>query len=195
MAIRRWPAGVICPTCGSDKAKFSEKRRLWTCNKHHSRREFSIKVGSLCEDSAIGLDKWLTAIWLLSNCKNGISSCELARDLNVTQKTAWFMLHRIRLALQDETFGSKLDGEVEVDETFIGGKARNMHLDVKKRRITGTGGRDKTAVMGILERGGYVRAQVVPSHISQLAVPSGVQSRLCKLSGICEIHLRKVQFP
>src|SRR5450759_4363452 len=90
----------------------------------------------------------LTALWLLSNCKNGISSCELARDLSVTQKTAWFMLHRIRLALQDETFGSKLGGEVEVDETFIGGKARNMHLDVKQRRITGTGGRDKTAVMG-----------------------------------------------
>ena len=164
LAVRRWPAGVICPTCGSDKAKFSEKRRTWTCNKHHSKREFSIKIGSVCEDSAIGLDKWLTALWLLSNCKNGISSCELARDLNVTQKTAWFMLHRIRLALQDETFGSKLGGEVEVDETFIGGKARNMHLDVKKRRIAGTGGRDKTAVMGILERGGYVRATVVPSR-------------------------------
>ena len=162
--MRRWPAGVICPPCGSDKAKFSEKRRTWTCNKHHSKREFSIKIGSVCEDSAIGLDKWLTALWLLSNCKNGISSCELARDLNVTQKTAWFMLHRIRLALQDETFGSKLGGEVEVDETFIGGKARNMHLDVKKRRIAGTGGRDKTAVMGILERGGYVRATVVPSR-------------------------------
>ena len=164
LAVRRCPAGVICPTCGSDKAKFSEKRRTWTCNKHHSKREFSIKIGSVCEDSAIGLDKWLTALWLLSNCKNGISSCELARDLNVTQKTAWFMLHRIRLALQDETFGSKLGGEVEVDETFIGGKARNMHLDVKKRRIAGTGGRDKTAVMGILERGGYVRATVVPSR-------------------------------
>ncbi len=164
LAIRRWPAGVICPTCGSDKAKFSEKRRLWTCNKHHAKREFSIKVGSVCEDSGIGLDKWMTALWLLSNCKNGISSCELARDLDVTQKTAWFMLHRIRLALQDETFGSKLNGEIEVDETFIGGKARNMHLDVKERRIKGTGGRDKTAVMGILERGGYVRAQVVPSR-------------------------------
>jgi transposase-like protein len=164
LAVRRWPAGVVCPTCGSDKAKFSEKRRTWTCNKHHPKREFSIKIGSVCEDSAIGLDKWMTALWLLANCKNGISSCELARDLDVTQKTAWFMLHRIRLALQDETFGSKLGGEVEVDETFIGGKARNMHLDVKQRRITGTGGRDKTAVMGILERGGYVRAQVVPSR-------------------------------
>jgi transposase-like protein len=165
LALRRWPDGkVTCPTCGSEKVKFNPARRLWQCSSHHSKRQFSVKVGSVCEDSAIGLDKWLTALWLLSNCKNGISSCELARDLNVTQKTAWFMLHRIRLALQDETFGSKLGGEVEVDETFIGGKARNMHLDVKKRRITGTGGRDKTAVMGILERGGYVRAQVVPSR-------------------------------
>ena len=166
LAIRRWPNGkVVCPACGSDKvSQFNPTRRTWKCAKHHARREFSVKVGSICEDSAIGLDKWLTALWLLSNCKNGISSCELARDLDVTQKTAWFMLHRIRLALQDETFGSKLGGEVEVDETFIGGKARNMHLDVKQRRITGTGGRDKTAVMGILERGGYVRAQVVPSR-------------------------------
>jgi transposase-like protein len=164
LAIRRWPDGVICPGCGSDKVSFNAKRRTWKCAKHHAKREFSIKVGSLCEDSAIGLDKWLTALWLLSNCKNGISSCELARDLNITQKSAWFMLHRIRLALQDETFGSKLGGEVEVDETLIGGKARNMHLAVKQRRITGTGGRDKTAVMGILERGGSVRAQVVPSR-------------------------------
>jgi transposase-like protein len=165
LAVRRWPNGAVtCPTCGSYKVKFRAHRRTWTCSSHHAKREFSVKVGSVCEDSAIGLDKWLTALWLLSNCKNGISSCELARDVKVTQKTAWFMLHRIRLALQDETFGSKLGGEVEVDETFIGGKARNMHLDVKQRRITGTGGRDKTAVMGILERGGYVRAQVVPSR-------------------------------
>jgi transposase-like protein len=163
LAVRRWPDGVVCPGCGSDSVSYNAKRRTWKCAKHHAKREFSIKVGSLCEDSAIGLDKWLTALWLLSNCKNGISSCEVARDLNTTQKTAWFMLHRIRLALQDESFG-KLGGEVEVDETFIGGKARNMHLDKRQRRITGTGGRDKTAVMGILERGGYVRANVVPSR-------------------------------
>jgi transposase-like protein len=165
LAVRRWPNGVICPICGSERvSQFNPTRKTWKCSKHHARREFSVKVGSVCEDSAIGLDKWLTALWLLSNCKNGISSCELARHLDITQKTAWFMLHRIRLALQDEFFGSKLGGEVEVDETFIGGKARNMHSDVKQRRITGTGGRDKTAVMGILERGGYVRAEVVPSR-------------------------------
>src|SRR5580692_5199371 len=165
LAIRRWPDGrVICPTCDSDKVKFNADRRIWQCSSHHSKRQFSIKVGTVMEDSAIPLDKWLMAMWLVTNCKNGVSSYEIAKDVKVTQKSAWFMLHRIRLALQDETFGSKLDGHVEVDETFIGGKARNMHLDVKKRRIKGTGGRDKTAVMGILERGGYVRAQVVPSR-------------------------------
>ncbi len=144
LAARRWPNGVICPICGSESvSEFNPTRRTWKCAKHHAKREFSVKVGSLCEDSAIGLDKWLTALWLITNCKNGISSCELARDVEVTQKTAWFMLHRIRLALQDETFG-KLRGSVEVDETFIGGKSRNMHLDKRERRITGTGGKDKT---------------------------------------------------
>jgi transposase-like protein len=101
---------------------------------------------------------------MLTNCKNGVSSYEVARDLGVTQKTAWFMLHRIRLALQDEHFGSKLGGEVEVDEAFIGGKARNMHIDKRERRITGTGGKDKTLVMGVLERGGKVRTIVVENR-------------------------------
>jgi len=168
LAIRRWPDGkVSCPTCDCETVKFSEKRRTWTCAKHHSKREFSIKVGTVMEDSAIGLDKWLTAMWLVTNCKNGISSYEVSRDLKVTQKTAWFMLHRIRLALQDEFFGSKLGGnggEVEVDETFIGGKARNMHLSKRQRRITGTGGKDKTAVMGIMERGGKLRTVVVANR-------------------------------
>src|ERR1700733_4188801 len=129
LAIRRWPDGrVICPTCDSDKVKFNADRRIWQCSSHHSKRQFSIKVGTVMEDSAIPLDKWLTATWLVTNCKNGISSYEIARDVKVTQKSAWFMLHRIRLAMQDDFFGSKLDGEVEVDETFIGGKARNMHV-------------------------------------------------------------------
>lgn len=165
LAIRRWPNGiVVCPTCGSVKVKFSEKRRTWTCSAHHAKREFSIKIGTVMEDSPIPLDKWLTATWLVTNCKNGISSYEIARDVKVTQKSAWFMLHRIRLAMQDDFFGSKLGGEVEVDETFIGGRARNMHLSERKRRITATGTKDKTAVMGILERGGKVRAAVVPSR-------------------------------
>jgi len=166
LALRRWPDGkVICPTCGCETVKFSEKRRTWTCAKHHAKREFSIKVGTVMEDSAIPLDKWLTATWLVTNCKNGISSYEISRDVKVTQKSAWFMLHRIRLVMQDDFFGSKVGGEVEVDETFIGGKARNMHISERKRRITGTGGKDKTAVMGIYEReSGKVRATVIPSR-------------------------------
>jgi transposase-like protein len=164
LAIRRWPDGrVLCPSCGSDKVKFHAERRIWQCSSHHSKRQFSIKVGTVMEDSAIPLDKWLTAAWLVTNCKNGVSSYEIARDVKVTQKSAWFMLHRIRLAMQDETLGSKLSGEVEADETFIGGKARNMHKNVKARRITGQGRNtdDKIMVMGILERGGKVRTKIV----------------------------------
>jgi len=118
----------------------------------------------MMEDSPIGLDKWLVATWLLTNCKNGISSYEIARDVKVSQKAAWFMLHRIRLAMQDDFFGSKFGGEVEADETFIGGKSRNMHVSKRQRRITGTGGKDKTAVMGLLERGGKVKTIVVPNR-------------------------------
>lgn len=164
LAVRRWPKGVTCPTCGASSVKFNPVRRVWQCSSHHSKRQFSVKVGTIMEDSPITLDKWLMAMWLVTNCKNGISSYEVARDVKVTQKSAWFMLHRIRLAMQDDFFGSKLGGEVEVDETFIGGKARNMHLSERKRRITATGTKDKTAVMGILERGGKVRASVVPSR-------------------------------
>ena len=162
IAVRRWPNGVICPGCGATKVSFNATRRTWKCGSHHPKREFSIKVGTIYEDSPIPLDKWLATTWMLTNCKNGVSSYEIARDMKVTQKSAWFMLQRIRLAMQDDFFGSKLGGEVEVDETFIGGKARNMHLSERKRRITGTGTKDKTAVMGILERGGKVRASVVP---------------------------------
>ncbi len=165
LAVRRWPKGVTCPTCGSDKVKFNAKRRVWQCSTHHPKRQFSVKVGTIYEDSPIGLDKWMAATWMLTNCKNGVSSYEIARDLKVTQKTAWFMLHRIRLALQDDFFGSKLGGnggEVEVDETFIGGKARNMH----KAKKVGKGYRhrgiiNKTVVMGMLERGGKVTTRVI----------------------------------
>ena len=165
IAIRRWPNGVVCPVCGSEEvSQFNPNRRTWKCGSHHAKREFSVKVGTIYEDSPISLDKWLTATWMVTNCRNGVSSYEIARDVKVTQKSAWFMLHRIRLALQDEFFGSKLGGEVEVDETFIGGKARNMHVSERKRRITGTGTKDKTAVMGMLERGGKIRATVVPNR-------------------------------
>ncbi len=166
LSVRRWPDGkVICPTCGSDSvSEFNSTRRTWQCSSHHAKREFSIKVGTIFAESPIGLDKWLTAMWMLTNCKNGVSSCEISRAVKVSQKAAWFMLHRIRLAVQDEFFGSKLNGEVEVDETFIGGKARNMHVDKRERRITGTGGKDKTIVFGALERGGKVRTAVVENQ-------------------------------
>lgn len=167
MIAVRWPDGKVrCPQCDSDKVTYLETARLYRCYGDHPRQKFSLKVGTVFEDSPIGLDKWLPAVWLLVNCKNGISSYEVARDLGVTQKSAWFMLHRIRLAVQSRSF-RKLGGgssEVEADETFIGGKARNMHLSKRQRRITGTGGKDKTAVMGILERGGHVRAAVVESR-------------------------------
>src|SRR5207253_10801161 len=114
-------------------------------------------------DSPLGMDKWMTAFWLLVNCKNGISSYELGRDLGIMQRSAWFMLHRLRLALQEGTF-TKMSGEVEVDETFIGGKARNMHVAQRRRRITGTGGKGKTAVVGFVERGGRVETVVVENR-------------------------------
>jgi len=160
----RWPNGVLkCPHCGSDKVTYLAKNRVWKCYTGHVKPKFSLKTGTIFEDSPLGLDKWLPALWLVVNCRNGISSCELARDLGVTQKTAWFMAHRLRYALNNGGFGL-LWGECEIDQTFIGGKARNMHVEKRQRRITGTGTKDKTAVMGILERGGKVRTSVVPNR-------------------------------
>jgi transposase-like protein len=164
MTKLRWPDGKVkCPHCGSERVTYLAKARVWKCYSKHERPRFSLKTGTVFEDSPLGLDKWLPALWLVVNCKNGISSCELARDLGVTQKTAWFVAHRLRFSLTDG--GSDLlSGEVEADETFIGGKARNMLISEHKRRITGTGTKDKTAVMGILERGGKVKTTVVPSR-------------------------------
>lgn len=166
MVERRWPDGVICPTCGSKEVRFISTRRMWECKSQHPRKQFSVKIGTIFEDSPISLDKWLTVVWMIANCKNGISSYEIGRAIGVTQKSAWFMLHRVRLAMQTEAFTKFGTGgkEVEVDETFIGGKSRNMHIDKRERRITGTGGADKTVAMGFLERGGEVRASVVPNR-------------------------------
>ena len=164
MSQLRWPDGVVkCPQCGSDHVIYLEKARVWKCYGKHDRPKFSLKTGTIFEDSPLGLDKWLPALWLVVNCKNGISSCETARDLGVTQKTAWFMNHRLRFALTDGGSGL-LSGEVEADETFIGGKARNMHAFKRATKVTGTGGKDKTAVMGILQRGGKVRTSVVSNR-------------------------------
>jgi transposase-like protein len=163
LVARRWPNGVECPTCGRKDARFLANQRKWQCKSVHHHRQFSIKVGTIFEDSPIGLEKWLTAVWMITNDKNGISSYEVHRALKVTQKTARFMLHRIRLALQENSL-FKMSGEVEADETFIGGKARNMHADKRAEKIHGTGGRGKTPVMGSLERGGKVRSMVVENR-------------------------------
>ena len=160
----RWPDGkVTCPNCGSEHVVWLTSVRRWKCYEKHSKPQFSLKTGTVFEDSPLGLDKWLVALWLLVNCKNGISSTEIARHLDITQKSAWFMTHRLRFALHQGSF-DKLSGKVEVDETFIGGKARNMHVAQRKRRITGTGGKDKTAVMGIMKRSGEVRTTVVKNR-------------------------------
>jgi transposase-like protein len=148
----RWPNGVHCPTCGRTDVRFLATRRLWECKEKHPRKQFSAKVGTIFEDSALPLDKWFVAIWAIANCKNGISSYELARSIGVTQKTAWHMLHRIRLAMTTGSF-DKFTGIVEADETYIGGLAKNMHEKVRKTRVTSRGGNvDKAAVMGILQR-------------------------------------------
>src|ERR1700737_4049286 len=120
MVELRWPNGAVqCPYCGSEKVTYLKKARVYRCYGDHPRQKFSLKIGTIFEDSPISLEKWLPAVWMLVNCKNGMSSWELHRALGVTQKSAWFMLHRIRLAAQNKTF-NKLSGEVEVDETFIG---------------------------------------------------------------------------
>lgn len=164
IVTRRWPKGVVCPTCGSEKVSFSAPRRIWQCGSHHAKRQFSVKVGTIFEDSPISLDKWLTAAWMIANCKNGVSSYEVARAIRVTQKSAWFVMHRIRLAMQEKS-SVRVGGSgkfVEVDETFIGGLSRNMHADKRARRITAHGPKDKVAVLGILERGNKIRTTVVP---------------------------------
>jgi transposase-like protein len=164
LAAIRWPNGVICPTCGNEKVSFLANQFRWQCSKKtHKKRQFSVKVGTIFEDSPIGLDKWLPTVWLLVNCKNGISSYEVARDLGVTQKTAWFMLQRVRLAMQTGTF-EKAKGQVEADETFIGGLARFMHKADRERKIKGTGGAGKAIVMGIIDRNtGKVHVKHVPN--------------------------------
>jgi transposase-like protein len=162
MTELRWPDGVVkCPHCGSDNVTWLAKARVWKCYAKHERPTFTLKTGTIFEDSPVPLEKWLSAAWLIISCKNGISSYEISRGLGVTQKTAWFMLHRVRLAMQEGGF-SKFIGEVEVDETFIGGKARNMHADVKERKIQGRRGpMGKAIVAAVLERGGRVKAKVI----------------------------------
>lgn len=170
---KRWKDGVVCPTCGSTEAKYMPTRRTWQCKTRHPKSQFSVKVGSIYEDSAIGLDKWLTATWMIVSCKNGVSSYEIARSIGVTQKTAWFMLHRIRLAMTeegDEQIGGH--GPVEIDETFVGGKVKNMHKSKLNKAMSYQGVGNKTIVLGMLERGGKVRARSIPSRHKQNMQPT-----------------------
>ena len=153
MIALRWPGGTVaCPTCGSLHVVYLEKARVWKCYEKHPKAKFSLKVGTLFEDSPIPLQKWFPALWMLVNCKNGISSYELGRALGVTQKSAWFMLSRLRYALQQKQ--GAFTGHVEADETFIGGRGRFMHKDRKERMLKGrsSGTAGKVAVFGVLER-------------------------------------------
>jgi transposase-like protein len=177
MVARRWPSGVVCPTCGRTDVTYLATQKKWQCKSAHKQRQFSVKVGTIFEDSPLGLDKWLTAIWMVTNCKNGVSSYEVHRAIGVTQKTAWFMLHRIRVAMQTGTFEKKMGGQVEADETYIGGLARNMHRSEHSRKVTGTGGAGKVAVMGLLERHGKVRAKVI-GDATQLTLHAEVRGNV-----------------
>jgi transposase-like protein len=165
LVARRWPDGVVlCPVCGSDAVSYVPTRRVWQCKTRHPKSQFSIKVGTIFEDSPISLDKWLMAMWMIANCKNGISSHEIARTLGVTQKTAWFILHRVRLAMKNDT-NEKMggNGPIEVDETNVGPKPQKMHRD-KRLKMHEDRGYKKAIVMGMLDRESrQVRAMVVPN--------------------------------
>lgn len=179
----RWPDGVVrCPRCDSDKVTYLAKARVWKCYGDHPKAKFSLKVGTIFEDSAIGFEKWLPALWLLTNCKNGISSYELARALGVTQKTAWFMLARLRLALHGGEPTDKMNGTVEADESYIGGKARFMHA-AKKKRVNVRPGRSiagKIAVMALLERHGKDGHSTVRTEVLSNLKRHHIQSQVRK---------------
>jgi transposase-like protein len=161
LVSRRWPNGVECPTCGSKDVRFLANQRRWWCKGQHPRKQFSIKNGTVLEDSPIGLDKWLPAVWMIATCRNGVSSYEIHRDLGVTQKTAWFILHRIREAMQSEEI-AKMPGPVEVDEAYVGGKAHSVHRNPETAKLMPTDPQEnKTIVMGIVQRKGKARAFVV----------------------------------
>jgi transposase-like protein len=165
MVELRWPNGVCCPTCGRSDVRFIATRRMWECKAVHPKKQFSAKIGTIFEDSPLGLEKWFSAIWMIANCKNGVSSYEIHRAIGVTQKTAWFMLHRIRLAMETGSF-LKGSGPAEADETFIGGLAKNMHKAQREKKITGTGGAGKAVVMGVLRRGSeFEDSKVVAHHV------------------------------
>jgi transposase-like protein len=167
MVDHRWPSGVVCPTCGRRDVSYLATQKKWQCKSAHAKRQFSAKVGTIFEDSPLGLEKWLPAVWLIVTAKNGISSMEIHRSLGVTQKTAWFMLHRIREAMKNGSIlkmGGSDSGPVEIDETFVGPKIQKMHRERRLRMQTAEKGNQRTIVMGMLDRESrQVRANVVPN--------------------------------
>jgi transposase-like protein len=205
LASSRWPDGVVvCPTCGRKDVSYIAKRRVWQCKSRHPKCQFSIKVGTIFEDSPIPLEKWLAAMWMIANCKNGISSWEIHRALKVTQKTAWFMLHRVRLGMKDERvskFGGQDGGPVEVDEAFFGGHPKNKHLRerehfsrqkyvlnekgekvINRFHVSKAGrGSDKVPVFGMLDRETRkVRTEVIPEvkrEVLMEAILANVEKR------------------
>jgi transposase-like protein len=160
----RWPNGVTCPACEADKPSYLTTRRIWKCR--DCRRQFSVKVGTIFEDSPLGLDKWLPALWMLANCRNGISSYELGRNLGVTQKTAWFMLGRIRLAMQTKSF-QQTKGIVEIDEAFFGGLVPNMHAAKRHRIMQGrkSGSAGKIGAVAAVRRGAKGEASKALAYV------------------------------
>ena len=167
MVELRWPTGVHCPTCGRTDVRFVATRRIWECKEKHEKKQFSAKVGTIFEDSPLSLDKWFVAIWMIANCKNGVSSYEVHRALGVTQKSAWFMLHRIRLAMQTGSF-IRSGGEFEADETFVGGRSKNMSKTRRAKTITGSGVAGKEIIMGVLRRG----TEMEPSKVAAEHIPN-----------------------
>lgn len=166
LSAMRWPHGPVCPRCHSQRHGFLKSRSVWQCK--DCRKQYTAKLGTIFEDSPISLDKWFCALWMITSAKNGVSSYEVSRALKVTQKTAWFMMHRIRLALQHGSIDRKLMGTVEVDETYIGGNARNMHHDKQLKMKRAEGFFRKAVVVGMLERKGEVRTAVIHRASSKL---------------------------
>lgn len=190
MVKLKWPDGrIVCPKCGGDKIGNIASRCMLQCKTAGCRKQFSAKVGTIFEDSPLPLSSWFVAVWCIANAKNGISSCELARALGVRQPTAWFMLHRIRLAMGGTPTGRKFHDVVESDETYIGGKAANMHAKRREKEIQGRGGIGKTIVHGLLERGNkddasQVCAAVIPTA-DQVTLMGRILRNVEKESVIC----------
>jgi transposase-like protein len=187
VAKLRWPDGPTCPRCGCREYSFLKTRRLWKCKSRECRYQYSAKKGTIFEDSPLGFDKWLPAVWLVVNCKNGVSSHELARAIGVHQESAWHMLHRVRVAMELGTF-EKLSGEVEADESYVGGLGKFMH-PAKRQQLRGTGGKDKTPVMGMLERDGKLVAKVV-QNTKRSTLQGEVRRHIASGSSVYSDNLR-----